>query len=70
MDRYYAANAGDADHVERMLREMNADYLILDSDISNEDAVKEIYAAAVERFGKVDILVNNAAVDDENGLIP
>ncbi len=68
VDRYYAANAGDADYVERMLREMNADYLILESDISNEDAVKEIYAAAVERFGKVDILVNNAAVDDENGL--
>ena len=68
VDRYYAANAGDADHVERMLRELNADYLILESDISNEDAVKEIYAVAVERFGKVDILVNNAAVDDENGL--
>ena len=67
-DRYYAANAGDAVFVEDRLREMNADYLILESDISDEKAVKEIYAAAVERFGKVDILVNNAAADDENGL--
>ena len=68
VDRYYAANAGDADYVERMLREMDAEYLIHESDISDEEAVKEIYATAVERFGKVDILVNNAAVDDENGL--
>ena len=67
-DRYYAANAGNADLVESRLREMNADYLILESDISDEEAVKEIYSAVLERFGRIDILVNNAAVDDENGL--
>ena len=68
VDRYYAANAGNADAVEEKLKELNADYLILESDISNEDAVKDIYAAAMERFGRVDILVNNAATDDENGF--
>ena len=67
-DRYYAANAGDAGLVENRLREMNADYLMLESDISDEDAVKEIYSAVWERFGRIDILVNNAAADDENGL--
>ena len=36
-DRYYAANAGDTEDVESRLREINADYLILESDISNED---------------------------------
>ena len=68
VDRYYAANAGDAEYVEEKLQEMNAEYLILESDISDEDAVKEIYSAAFDRFGRVDILVNNAATDDENGL--
>ena len=67
-DRYYKANAGNADIVESKLREMNAEYLILESDISEEKAVKEIYATASERFGRVDILVNNAATDDETGL--
>ena len=67
-DRYYEANAGNADPVESRLREMNADCLILESDISDEESVKKIYSAALERYGKVDILVNNAAVDDENGL--
>lgn len=67
VDRYYAANAGNADLVESRLREMHAEYLILESDISDEAAVKEIYAAVMERFGRVDILVNNAAADDETG---
>ena len=68
IDRYYEANAGNADDVESKLKEINADYLVLESDISNEDSVREIYSRAAERFGRVDILVNNAAVDDEYGL--
>ncbi len=68
VDRYYSANAGDASAVEAKLAEMHADYLILESDISNEARVREIYAAAIARFGQVDILVNNAATDDENGF--
>ena len=68
VDRYYCANAGDAEAVEKKLRELNAEYLVLERDISDEEAVKEIYAAALERFGHVDILVNNAATDDENGF--
>lgn len=67
-DRYFAANAGNADTVESRLREMNADYLVLESDISDENAVKEIYSAAAERFGKIDILVNNAADGDMDGI--
>ena len=68
VDRYYGANAGNADVVESKLKEINADYLVLESDISNEDAVKEIYSTVMARYGRVDILVNNAAVDDENGF--
>ena len=68
VDRYYAANAGDASLVEARLKEMNADYLIFESDISNEACVKEIYSAAIAKYGRVDILINNAATDDENGF--
>ena len=68
VDRYFAANAGDASLVERKLREMNAEYLTLESDISDEQAVKNIYEATLERFGRVDILVNNAADGDMDGI--
>ena len=67
-DRYYQANAGDASMVESKLKEMNADYLIIESDITQEDAVKDIYATSMERYGRVDILVNNAADCDCDGF--
>ena len=61
VDRYYGANAGNADAVEAKLKEMGADYMVLESDISDESAVKEIYATVLEKYGRVDVLFNNAA---------
>ena len=68
VDRYFQANAGNADIVEGKLKEMKADYLIMESDISDEGAVKEIYSKALDRFGRIDILVNNAADGDMDGI--
>ena len=67
-DRYYQANAGNADIVESKLKEMHADYLILESDITHEDAVKEIYSKVLDQYGRIDILVNNAADGDMDGF--
>ena len=68
VDRYFAANAGNADVVEGKLKAMGADFLILESDISQEASVKEIYAKTLEKYGKVDVLVNNAADGDMDGI--
>ena len=67
-DRYCAANAGNADEVVKKVRAMGADYLVLESDITSEAAVEEIYEAVLARYGRVDILVNNAADGDMDGL--
>ena len=67
VDRYYGANAGNAAAVEHKLQELGADYLVLEGDISNEVAVQDIYAAVLEKYGRIDILLNNAATDDETG---
>ena len=67
-DRYYAANAGGTEAVEAMLREAGADYLVIEGDITKESTVREIYAKAAQMYGRVDILVNNAADGDMDGL--
>ena len=67
-DRYFKANAGNADIVESKLKGINADYIILESDISNEDDVKAIYSTVMDRYARIDILVNNAAEGDMDGL--
>ena len=68
VDRYFKANAGNADEVESKLKEMGADYLVLESDISEENAVKKIYSKVLAKYGRVDILVNNAADGDMDGI--
>lgn len=68
IDRYFSANASNGEMVERKLKEINADYMIIESDISNEEAVTEIYSTVRERYGKIDILVNNAAAGDMDGF--
>ena len=67
-DRYFAANAGDASEVKAKLREMGADFLVMEGDISSEDSVREIYDKSIKMYGKVDILVNNAADGDMDGI--
>lgn len=68
VDRYFAANAGNADVVEEKLKDMHADYLILEADISDEEDVKEVYNRVLKKYGRIDILVNNAADGDMDGI--
>ena len=68
VDRYFKANAEGAECVEAKFKEMNADYLIIESDISDENAVKDIYKSVIEKYGRVDVLVNNAADGDMDGI--
>ena len=67
-DRYFKANAGNCDIVESRLRDMGADYMIIESDISDETSVKDIYSQVMARYGKIDVLVNNAADGDMEGI--
>lgn len=67
-DRYFAANAGGTEAVEARLLEMGADYLVIESDITDEASVKDIYDRAIAKYGRVDILVNNAADGDMDGI--
>lgn len=42
--------------------EKNVDVLAFECDVSDEEAVKDVVKKALEHFGKIEILVNNAAI--------
>ena len=68
IDKYFKANSENTDIVEKKLQDINADYIILEKDISIEQDVKEIYKIVKEKYKKVNILVNNAADGDMDGI--
>jgi len=40
-----------------------SDFLVLELDITNEESVEKAIASTVSAFGKLDVLINNAAID-------
>jgi len=58
--------AGVADE----LRSMDTDPLALTVDISQEDAVRSMVDAVVDKYSGIDVLVNNAAITGPTAMIP
>jgi 3-oxoacyl-[acyl-carrier protein] reductase len=52
-----------AEHVAAQITEkVRCDSLAVHVDVSNEKSTKDMTAAALQRFGRIDVLVNNAAI--------
>ena len=47
---------------EQEVKALGADALFVKTDVSSEESTKEMAAKAAERFGRIDILMNNAAI--------
>ena len=50
------------DTVERELHERGAQTLAVPTDVRSEEQVQSLVNAAMEKFGRIDVLVNNAAI--------
>ncbi|WP_329092056.1 SDR family NAD(P)-dependent oxidoreductase [Actinomadura citrea] len=57
-----AAGARRADRLESLARKAPGKVLTLDLDVTGQESVRAAVAATVERFGALDVLVNNAGV--------
>ena len=68
-DAYYKALAGDCSKVEETIKKLTKDYIIIESDISDESAITQIFDTIEDKLGTVNILVNNAASYAENDSI-
>ena len=52
----------DAEFTKRYIENLGGEVIIMSGDISNKNFCKEIVRRTLERFGKIDVLVNNAGV--------
>jgi 3-oxoacyl-[acyl-carrier protein] reductase len=59
----YHRGAADADRVVREIEESGGSALAVGADVTNEGDVRALVERSVERFGAVDVLVNNAVRD-------
>ena len=48
---------------ESAITEFGGDCLMIPTDVSNEESVKQMVHTVIERYGKIDILINNAAIN-------
>lgn len=57
-------NAGPLnDTVEKLRNEFNADIMPMVADGSDEEKVKEVVFKTIERYGRIDVLINNAQAE-------
>ena len=56
------ANREEADSVAREAKELGVDALAILADVSKRDQVNDMMAQAMSHFGKIDVLVSNAAI--------
>jgi len=62
------SNRSEADDVARAIERGGGRALVCLADVTDGPAVHAMAAAALARFGRIDILINNAAIRDEKAI--
>lgn len=57
----YLTESRDAEETERLVKDAGRDCLLFRGDLADPKACRDLVARSAERFGRIDILVNNAA---------
>lgn len=64
----YRGNSAAVEETERLCRELGAEVLLVQGDVSRAEDCEKLAAQAKEAFGRVDVLVNNAGIT-RDGLL-
>ncbi len=59
----YAHNQQKADEVRQIIEQQNGTVLVVQADVSQYQQATSLIGQAVEKFGKIDIMVNNAGME-------
>jgi 3-oxoacyl-[acyl-carrier protein] reductase len=65
----YQHSAAAAAEVARLIGEAGGEAATFAADVSDEQAANRLIAAALERWGRLDVLVNNAGITDDAPLL-
>ncbi len=65
----YLTNDEEAASLVQLIKELGREAIALKGDVANRDFDEAMIAKAVEKFGSVDILVNNAATSIRKALV-
>ena len=61
----YLSNAAEANRVVEAIRQNGSDAIAIQADVSREDQVKAMFAQMIQHFGTIDILINNAGLQQD-----
>lgn len=62
----YHSDKEGAEKTLKAVKEQGREGIIIEVDVSEEKQVEEMFDKAIEKFGTVDILMNNAAINAQN----
>ncbi|WP_448597793.1 3-oxoacyl-[acyl-carrier-protein] reductase [Thermoleptolyngbya sp.] len=65
----YASSSGAADAVVAEIAGAGGEAIALQADVSKADQVEALFAAVMEKWGRVDVLVNNAGITRDTLLL-
>lgn len=65
----YAGNTSAAEETVALCQAEGVDAFAVQADVSDEDAVKGLVKSALERFGRIDVLINNAGITRDNLML-
>ena len=65
----YVSDKTDVEELEKEFKEKNVQSLILKADVTDEKEIENVVEQAIEKFGKIDVLVNNAGITKDNLLM-
>lgn len=62
----YNNNKDEALKLNEKIKKYNIDSLVVKCDISNENDIENMKNAIIDKFGKLDILINNASISNDS----
>ncbi|HNE84941.1 MAG TPA: SDR family oxidoreductase, partial [bacterium] len=66
----YHQSANDARKLEKLIRQIGRQTAVIKADVRRSDHVKKMFKEAIKKFGKIDVLINNAAIFPKKTELP